>query len=152
MANGISSLYILTNPKTNLISIDPYQVTQWNNVGIKLLKNHNLQNRHRLIINKSYNALPKLLQQLSTHNYNFIFIDGFHTFDYTLIDFFYSDLLLDINGYIIIDDALHNGVAKCIKYIKANYKHYIIIKSPKTICVLKKISNDNRKWDFHINF
>ena len=36
---------------------------------------------------------------------DFIFIDGWHTFDYTLVDFFYSDLLLKIGGIIIIDDA-----------------------------------------------
>jgi predicted O-methyltransferase YrrM len=152
MANGVSSLYILTNLNTKLISIDPFQESQWKNIGIKLLKYHNMSNRHELIQEKSYIALPSLLQIYKENKFNFIFIDGFHTFDYTLIDFFYSDLLLEINGYIIIDDALHKGVAKCIKYLKSNYKHYIIIKSPNTICVLKKIANDNRKWDFHINF
>ena len=46
--------------------------------------------------------------------FDLIFIDGWHTFYYTLVDFFYSNLLLKIGGMIIIDDALHAGVAKCV--------------------------------------
>ena len=150
MAFGISSLYILQNKNTNLLSIDPFQSTQWNNSGIEIIKNFKFENRHKLIEEKSYIALPELLKK--EEKYDFIFIDGFHTFDYTLIDFFYSDKLLKINGIIIIDDILHNGVKKCINYINTNYEFYKIIHSPITIGCYQKIKEDERKWNFHKDF
>jgi predicted O-methyltransferase YrrM len=101
---------------------------------------------------KSYIALPKLLEK-NQNKFDFIFIDGFHTFDYTLLDFFYSNLLLKINGYILIDDALHHGVNKCIEYIKNNYlDSYKKIDSPVTFALFKKINEDKREWNFHKNF
>ena len=57
-----------------------------------LLKSSKLHKRHMLIEKKSYEAMPELLKK-GEENYDFIFIDGWHTFDYTLVDFFYSDKL-----------------------------------------------------------
>jgi len=148
-ANGISAIYTLMNKKTNLISIDPYQDTQWNNEGLKLIKKLKLNKKHKLIKKKSYEALPLLLTKYGEGYFDFIFIDGWHTFDYTLIDFFYSNLLLKIGGIIIIDDALHNGVSKCVKYIDTNYKFYKRIYSTNTIASYQKIDNDTREWNFH---
>ena len=48
MAYGISAFYILTNENVNLISIDPFQSTQWNNYGVNLLKEF----KHRNLIVK----------------------------------------------------------------------------------------------------
>ena len=148
-ANGISAVYTLMNKKTNLISIDPFQDTQWKNEGVKLLKKLKLNKNHTLIKKKSYEALPLLLTKYGEGYFDFIFIDGWHTFDYTLIDFFYSNLLLKINGVIIIDDALHNGVSKCVKYIDTNYKFYKKLNSTNTIASYQKINNDSREWNFH---
>ena len=148
MACGISALYILQNENVFLTSIDPFQSTQWKNTGVELIKSCNFSNRHILIEKKSYEALPSLLGNF----YDFIFIDGFHTFDYTLIDFFYSDLILNKNGIIIIDDALHEGVKKCILYIETNYSHYKKLPSPQTVACFLKINNDKREWNFHKNF
>jgi len=41
--------------------------------------------RHKLYEKKSYVALPLLIKKKL--KFDFIFIDGFHTFDYTLIFF-----------------------------------------------------------------
>lgn len=151
-ANGISALYILMGYEdTNLISVDPFQTTQWKSNGVNLMKEFNFSSRHRLIEKKNYVALPEILKH-NENTYDFIFIDGWHTFDYTLLDFFYADLLLKIGGIIVIDDALHKGVAKCVKYINTNYKHFKRINSPKTFAAYKKISNDKRDWDFHKEF
>jgi len=152
MAFGISAFYILSNENTELISIDPFQKTQWNDGGVKLLKEFNFTSRHKCIYKKSYVALPELVQKEGEQKYDFIFIDGWHTFDYTLIDFFYTDKLLKIGGIIIIDDALHKGVEKSLKYITTNYKFYKKIDSPITVGCYKKIREDNRTWNYHQNF
>lgn len=152
MAYGLSSFYILMNTNTSLISIDPYQTTQWHNNGIKLLTSFNFIKRHKLYKETNYVALPKILSKYKANYFDFIFIDGFHTFDYTLFDFFYSNLLLKIGGIIIIDDALHYGVNKCIKYIETNYLSYTKLNSSPTIAVFKKKKEDDRAWNFHKNF
>jgi predicted O-methyltransferase YrrM len=152
MAYGVSAFYILSNLNTKLISIDPNQDTQWNNYGVKLLNEFNFNTRHKLYKLKSYVALPKLLKKKGNNYFDFIFIDGFHTFDYTLIDFFYSNLLLKINGIIIIDDAMHSGVKKCVDYIISNYKFYKKLESSSSIAVFIKLKEDMRDWKFHYNF
>lgn len=150
MAFGISATYILENENTKLISIDPFQTTQWKSYGLKLLKQNNMDNRHELIQEKSYVALPDLLKR--NIEFDFIFIDGWHTFDYTLLDFFYADKMLKIGGLIIIDDALHKGVSKTLKYLNTNYKYYQKVDSPYTVGCYKKLKNDDRNWDFHVEF
>jgi hypothetical protein len=59
---------------------------------------------------------------------------------------------LKINGTIVIDDALHHGVAKCVKFIESNYKFYKKEPSPVSCAVFYKISNDMRETDFHKDF
>jgi predicted O-methyltransferase YrrM len=155
MAFGISASYILLADKdVNLISIDPFQKepTQWNSVGLKLLKQLGISERHHYIGEKSYISLPKLLSTYNENYFDFIFIDGWHTFDYTLIDFFYADKLLRIGGIILIDDAFHKGVAKFVRYIQNNYKNYDKIETHKTLAGFKKLKNDTRDWSFHKEF
>jgi predicted O-methyltransferase YrrM len=155
MAFGISASYILlSNKNVSLMSIDPYQKdkNQWNSMGLKLIKELELDERHHYIPEKSYISMPKLLSTYGEEYFDFIFIDGWHTFDYTLIDFFYADRLLRIGGVILIDDALHKGVQKFIKYIESNYKNYEKIETIKTQCGYIKISHDDREWFYHQDF
>jgi len=156
MAYGISSMYILLALKKNLNSnkrldsIDPFQSTQWKNFGVNLVKSIKMDKYHILYENTSYRILPELLEK--KESYDLIFIDGWHTFDYTLLDFFYANLLLKKDGIIIVDDAYHQGVNKCLKYIDTNYKHYKRIQSPSTVGAYQKITEDVRTWDYHNNF
>ena len=156
MAYGISSMYILLGLKKlkkddiKLDSIDPFQETQWNNFGVKLIKKIKMEKYHKLYEDKSYIVLPKLLEK--KNEYDLIFIDGWHTFDYTLLDFFYANLLLRKGGIIVIDDAYHQGVNKCLRYLDSNYKNYKRIKSPPTVGAYEKIGDDEREWSFHTNF
>ena len=150
MAFGISAFYILSNTNTTLISIDPYQKTQWKCYGEKLIKESKFNKRHTLITKKSYEALPELLKKHGEESFELIFIDGWHTFDYTLVDFFYSNLLLKIGGMIIIDDALHPGVESCVSYLSKNYLFYEKLNSPYTVASYKKLKNDDRPWNYHV--
>jgi len=163
MAYGLSSLFILQSlkyfsvkhnkdTKYNLTSVDPFQTTQWENLGVQNLINAHLNNNHTLIQQKSYIAMPILLNEKKL--FDLIFIDGWHTFDYTLLDLFYAFLLLKKDGYIIIDDALHPGVNKVTKYVQTNYPFLKKIDTEvKTVAVYQKISDsDDRPWNFHKDF
>ena len=57
-----------------------------------------------------------------------------------------------MNGIIIIDDALHKGVSKCVSYLSSNYKFYKKLNSPVTVACYQKLKDDNRDWNFHQNF
>jgi len=151
MAFGISAFSILTNKSCKLISIDPNQSKQWESNGVKLLKEFGFNKRHKLIEKPSYEGLPEVLKK-NKGTFDFIFIDGWHTFDYTLVDFFYSNLLLKVGGTIIIDDALHNGVCAFVKYLDTNYKFYKKIESHETIVIYEKIKEDDRPWNYHVSF
>jgi predicted O-methyltransferase YrrM len=159
MANGLSSLYItqaLNDNKNNgkLISIDPFQTSQWKSVGINHIKQAGLSEFHQLYKEKDYIALPKLLSERSAGSFDMVFIDGMHLFDYTLLDMFYAILLCRIGGVIIVDDILHDAPAKCIKYFDTNYKFLKRVQNIpcKTVATYIKISDDMRSWDFHVNF
>ena len=82
-----------------------------------------------------------------------VFIDGWHTFDYTLVDAFYANELLRVGGYLVIDDAQHSGVAKCVRYIEPNYKSfYKRLPTHRTIAAFCKTAEDTREWNFHAGF
>jgi hypothetical protein len=172
-AYGSSGLFIcsalknleLFGYKTYHKAIDPNQTTQWKKIGalnIKKLGYNNIE----IIEKPDYIALPELLKDRiknvkwqeskydgSYEKFDMIFIDGWHTFDYTLLDFFYADLLLNIGGYIILDDAKFSALKELDKYLNSNYKFYKKENYEMSLfLVYKKIRDDDRSWDFHINF
>jgi len=123
-AYGISSLYICDTLKTKKVRehsiIDPYQDSQWHNIGIDNLKRDGINFFH-LIKEKSEIALPRLLAH--GKQFDFAFIDGWHTFDHFLLDFFYLNRLIKIGGTIVIDDVHLPAIKKAAKYL-LNYPCY----------------------------
>jgi predicted O-methyltransferase YrrM len=163
MANGVSALYACQALKDNnlpnsyLISIDPFQSTQYKNIARTNIKRAGLEKFSIVMEEKSYDALPKLLKMIENREiepFEYIFIDGMHLFDYTLVDFFYADLLLKVGGVILLDDIKHPNVKTCYNYIKSNYEHYKLIKtiSSGTTATFQKIKQDDRIWSFHRGF
>ena len=123
-AMGISSLAIAdaingTSGSFHHI-LDPNQQSQWKNIGINNLRKAGFQN-FNLIEDYSEFALPRLVRE--GVKVNFGFIDGWHTFDHTLIDFFYINRMLEPGGVIIIDDVQMPAVNKAVRYIY-NYPSY----------------------------
>ncbi len=130
-ALGVSSLYICDaasqfNQSSHTI-IDPKQTSDWDGIGIRNLEAHGVS-RYSLIEEHSELALPKLLEE--NHSYDFGFIDGWHTFDHSLIDFFYLNRLIRVGGMIVFDDAKWPSIAKLIRYLY-KYPAYNIVLPPK---------------------
>ncbi len=116
---GISSLFICTETVhrefSHHIIIDPYQRTQWDGVGIRNLELAGIT-RFQLIEEKSETALPKLLKEYDSE-LDLIFIDGWHTFDQTLLDIFYSLKLIKVGGIIVVDDMSMSGVRQAVDFV-----------------------------------
>lgn len=116
---GISTLFICAalqdRKNARHLIIDPFQFSDYSGVGIYNLKRANC-NFYELITEPSEYALPKLAQ-LNSETFDLIFIDGWHTFDHVMIDLFYSNKLLKIGGYVVLDDCRYPSVAKAISYL-----------------------------------
>lgn len=128
LAYGISALFIcdslIKTSNTCHIVIDPYQFTDWKGIGFNNLKMAGYDNF------VEFHNLPShiALAQLETRklNIDFAFIDGYHTFDYALIDFFYIDRILRTGGIVVLDDVGMKGIKKLCKYIFTNRSYSLI--------------------------
>jgi hypothetical protein len=83
-----------------------------------------LADRVRLIEAPSYEALPSLLKERA--KLDFAFIDGMHTFDYALLDFFYVDKLLSPGGYVAFDDLWMPAIRKVIAFVLRNRSYELV--------------------------
>lgn len=118
-AYGLSSLFIAeglkTKPNGHHTIIDPFQNGCWEGVGI-----HNLRKSgfaaFDLIEDRSEFALPAMLK-VGESRFDLVFIDGFHTFDHTLLDCFYATRLLRVGGYLVVDDASFPAIRRVIDYL-----------------------------------
>jgi predicted O-methyltransferase YrrM len=116
-AVGYSSLAITSALRDRQNShhtiIDPFQTTEWDGAGLALLERNCMRN-FDLIEQRSELALPSMLTD--SNLFDFILIDGWHTFDHTIVDLFYSCRLLRVGGYLAIDDTSWPGVGKAVAY------------------------------------
>ena len=138
-AYGISSLYICaaTSQYDNYSHtiIDPFQ-KEWKNIGVLNLNRNNLNN-FELIEKLSEIALPQLLEK--NKKYDFAFIDGWHTFDHVMIDFFYINRMLEVGGVITFHDLDMPSQKKLFRYI-LNYPCYEFLDSVKETKISKTLN------------
>jgi predicted O-methyltransferase YrrM len=139
-AYGISSLFICNalkdrSNKSHII-IDPFQEKNYKNIGITNLKKAGFD-FFTLIEEKSEIAMPKLLQS-NPDSIDLIFIDGFHSFDQVLLDFYYANRLLREGGIIVFDDCTYPSVAKVLSYI-LKYPAYKFYAQMSETIFLKKV-------------
>lgn len=123
-AFGISSLFICEElgkiPGGHHTIIDGFQSSVFHNIGVSNLEKANV-GFYELIEGLSEIELPKLLSE--GKKYDFCFIDGNHTFDHTLVDFFYLNRMLNVGGIVVFDDIGFPAVTKAVRYV-LNYPSY----------------------------
>src|SRR5205814_2172544 len=98
LAYGISTLYILDGLKATggekLIGMDPAQFDgTWRGGGLYNVERAGYKQMYEFREESSQRALPQLAAQ--GRQVGFGFIDGWHTFDHVLLDFFYLDQMLE---------------------------------------------------------
>ena len=126
MAYGLSSLAIgqgLRDAGGNgkLISLDPVQSTHYKRIGRLNIERAGWGEFHELIEAPDYLALPKLLER--GQKIDFAYIDGWHTFDYCLLDFFFCDKLLNPGGVVAFNDTRFPAVHKVLGFV-TTHRHY----------------------------
>lgn len=119
-AYGLSALHICDalkgRPGARHYVIDPFQMVQWRGAGLKALERAGLRELVTLVEARSEIALPRLLEK-HEGTFDLIFIDGWHTFDHTLLDCFYALRLLSVGGMLLIDDCDMASVGKAVAYL-----------------------------------
>ncbi len=126
MAFGVSTVCLadalrsIAGPKARLITFDPTQrlTDSWNSAGLWQVERAGLSSVVELRHETSQRGLPKLVD--SGYRCQLGFIDGWHTFDHTLIDFFYIDQMLDVGGHIVFDDTLYPSIHRVVRFVLAN--------------------------------
>jgi predicted O-methyltransferase YrrM len=140
LAYGISALFICEALKnvngTRHLIIDPNQNggewgDSWDGVGLYNLKRAGYEDLVEFIAQPSFQALPQLVA--AGRQVDFAFIDGWHTFDYTLVDFFYIDKMLRVGGVIVFDDVDWPSIRKVCRYVSTNYSYDVISDNKATL-------------------
>ncbi len=159
MAYGMSSVYICQAFKDSglsgqsLISIDPNQSTQWENLGKLNLERAGLSGYSTVMEEKSFVAFSQLLER--KYIFDLVFIDGMHLMDYTLSDLMYANKVTKVGSVIVLDDIRHKGVEKAFKFILQNYNHWLYLGDAlgkNTTATFLKIKDDERSWNYHVKF
>ena len=84
---------------------------------------------------------------------DYIYIDGCHNFDYALVDFFCSNLLLNVGGIVVFDDTWMPSIQKVISFIRNNLKGHQELTTPvDNVACFRKIKEDARVWDHFTPF
>ncbi len=136
LAHGVSALFICDAlprmVETRHIVIDPYQERfdvvhphlqedGYKGVGLHNLVRAGFGDLIEFYDEPSYRVLPRLEEQ--GRKIDFAFIDGWHTFDYALVDFFYIDRMLSVGGMVVFDDADWPAIRKVIRYVMRNSRY-----------------------------
>ena len=129
MAYGLSSLFICQAHHDKGIgghhtAIDPMESIDYASIGLLNISRAGLDDTFKFYESCSYDVLPQLYQ--ANELFDLIFIDGMHLFDYALVDFFYSDLLLKPGGLLIIDDVWMPSIRKMVMFVIKN-RHYELV-------------------------
>jgi predicted O-methyltransferase YrrM len=128
LAFGISALFICETLKecggVRHIAIDPHQSTQWKGIGINNLKLAGFGNLIELKESYSHLALAEIEARGTT--VEFAFIDGWHTFDHALTDFFHVDRILPVGGVVVFDDVFFPGVHQACRYVATNRDYRVV--------------------------
>ena len=129
LAFGISTLYILDAMRLHgggtLIGMDPAQHdATWRGGGLHNVERAGFRNQYLFHEQPSQIVLPRLA--VAGTRIQFAFIDGWHTFDHTLVDFFFVDRMLDVGGIVVIDDVGYPSIRRLCHFILSNREYTTI--------------------------
>jgi hypothetical protein len=106
--------------------IDPCQTSEWHGIGLANIQRAGFAGMIELHEKGSEIVLPQFLAE--GLKIQAAIIDGYHTFDHALIDFFYINKMLKVGGVVIMDDTEFPSIAQVVDHI-LTYPSYQIFRS-----------------------
>lgn len=153
-ARGVSTLYILAALRANgsgtHTAVDPFERSDWHGIGLKKVEETHSQDIFHFLEMSSIAAI----RQLSGQKFDFVFIDGSHLFDDTLVDFRLADLYCSERCVIAIHDVeFLPAVKKAVVFIERNRPDYVRLRSPvPAVGIFRRTGPDKRKWNHYADF
>ena len=128
LAYGISTLFIcqalVDRGGGTHTAFDPLQTSLWKSIGLLNVQLAGFQEIVRFREAPSHTVLPDLLR--AGDQFDFIFVDGAHLFDFALLDFYYANLLLKPQGHLMLHDLWMPSVRKLLTFILRNYPYRVV--------------------------
>lgn len=119
-ANGISAMTICDaiagREGARHTAVDNTQSTHWKGVGRANVARCGFDFFDVVEEDSAY-ALPRMAA--ADERLDFALIDGWHSFDHALMDFFYINRMLRVGGLVAFDDASARSVNKVVRYVAA---------------------------------
>jgi predicted O-methyltransferase YrrM len=182
-AYGVSTLFACAaldrnhKPARHIV-IDSCQSTLYDGIGLLNVQRAGHAHFVELVEAASELALPRLLGAQT--RIQVAIIDGWHTFDHALVDFFYINKMLDVGGVIVFDDVNMPSIARLLTHV-TTYPAYRVVdctaigRAPNPLVALRrrlngtgrsathsrdnpsciavqKVAPDTRDWDWHVDF
>ena len=174
-AYGVSTLFIcealakIGKPARHIV-VDPFQFSEWRGIGLRNIRCAGYEDFLELRQKPSETALPQLLSEKTT--LDVAVIDGWHTFDHALVDFFYVNKMLRTGGIVVLDDSSMPSVGKLVDHVLTygcyrvfaipsgrgltvrRLAHFAGLKKSKwpSAIALEKTAPDDRRWDWYQSF
>ncbi len=124
LADALQQVAIRRGSSARLVSIDSHQTASFKRAGIHLLQRAGYDSVLTVVEAPSQLALPEFVMR--GERFDIGFIDGWHTFDHTLVDFFFVDQLLENGGVVVFDDVGYPAVQACVRFILANRDYELV--------------------------
>lgn len=171
-AYGISSLYlceVLVDAVPEYYHvIDAFQATQWHGVGRAHLERAAPGLPVTFHEALSELCLPRMLEQGLA--FDFAYVDGWHTFDQVMLEFYYINRMLEVGGVVVFDDVHLPALRKVLAFIET-CPSYTSLEPPRALRdnlrakvrraagvppirlhAFTKTATDTRDWDWHEDF
>jgi len=123
---GMSASFLLEGAmevggeRARVVSMDPFQTSQWGGAGRRHLREAGAGDRHVLCGERSEMVLPRMVAEGGEGaKFDFAFIDGDHRFEHAFIDVFYARRLVGPGRVVVVDDAWMPSVRKCAGFFES---------------------------------
>lgn len=102
---GSTALYMLdaTRPFGGRVTSIDWSPDNFNAIGRQVIDRSGMADRHQLIERQSYLVMAEMLT--ANQSLDFVFVDGWKTYDYLAYECFIINRLLNVGGVIMFDDA-----------------------------------------------
>jgi predicted O-methyltransferase YrrM len=133
-AYGVSTLFIcdalaaLPHIAQHIV-LDPFQTTQWCGIGLKNVQDAGFGALIDFRERCSELELPSLAREGVI--LDFAFVDGWHTFDQVMVEFYYLNRMLRVGGVIVFDDADRRSVNRVVRHA-LTYPAYTVMEAERT--------------------
>ncbi|TVQ80896.1 MAG: class I SAM-dependent methyltransferase [Flavobacteriales bacterium] len=139
---GRSACYIMAATGGKHTVMDPFQ-DHYNRQALRNVEACGFGENLNFIEDFSHHVLPEMVKQ--GKKFDFIFIDGDHKFDGIFVDFYYADMLLKPNGFVLFHDTWMRSTQLVMSFVEKNrldYRKMMI--NQNNMSLFQKVGEDTR--------